>query len=44
MAPGASVLWQFSGATHNVVFTRLVPPGPKDLTLLFVLSSAGERA
>ena len=27
VAPGTSVTWQFSGTTHNVIFTKLVPPG-----------------
>lgn len=27
IAPGTTVTWQFSGTTHNVTFTKLVPPG-----------------
>lgn len=27
IAPGTTVTWQFSGATHNVTFTKMMPPG-----------------
>ena len=27
VAPGTTVTWQFSETTHNVTFTRLMPPG-----------------